>query len=98
MPSKENAYNETIAFLGGRGYKKNTIILYLINGTFMKGVRGSKLFVSCIIQKKFHLGNSTTFEQMVTQRHLKSILEHIWTTMIIGTRPTHPPPETFQSS
>ena len=49
MPSKKN---ETFAYLGGRGSKKNSIILHLINGTFIMGGRGSEFFVSCLILKK----------------------------------------------
>ena len=49
---KKIAYNETFSYLGGRGSKKNLIILHLINGTFIMGRRGSKFFVSCLILKK----------------------------------------------
>ena len=36
MPSKKKiVYNETFAYLGGRGSKKVPIILHLINGTFI---------------------------------------------------------------
>ena len=53
MPSKKKiAYNETFAYLGGRGSKKIPIILHLINGTFIMGGRGSEFFVSCLILKK----------------------------------------------
>jgi len=54
MPSKKKiAYNETLSYLGGRGSKKIPIILHLINGTFIKGGRGSEFFVSCLILKKY---------------------------------------------
>ena len=49
---KKIAYNETFAYLGGRGSKKIPIILHLINGTFIMGGRGSEFFVSCLILEK----------------------------------------------
>ena len=53
MPStKKIAYNETFAYLGGRGSKKIPIIPHLINGTFIMGGSGSEFFVSCLILEK----------------------------------------------
>ena len=53
MPSKKKiAYNETFAYLGGRGSKKIPIILHIINGTFIMGGRGPEFFVSCLILNK----------------------------------------------
>ena len=53
MPSKKKiAYNETFAYLGGRGVKKIPIILHFINGTFFKGRRGVNHLTSCLILEK----------------------------------------------
>ena len=53
MPSKKKiAYNETFAYSGGRGVKKIPIISHFINGTFLKGRRGLKPLISCLILEK----------------------------------------------